>query len=344
MTSKLAKQGWVLAAALHVLGCECEDEPALQPAAVTPAPAPAPATEALVHATRSGLPEAVPAITLTLDRDHFALSNAAVIATWPAPDRTRVAEARPETAAATWPVVEREGTLPTTPGYRAPEVEAALTLAREAELARSAGGAPSSYALRVQPETPWSSVVRVMFSSGLANFNEPRFVLARGGGEVELRLPLPRATDEVEITAGNAAVPPLPPGLTGRDPAEVANAIREALAAHPPTPSAQAEAPAEEPIEALSQVTLVLSDQGLNVMRNDTRLAAGCTREAVGREPTIATAQLNPEALTQCLTSAGPSPRGYVLSADGTLSFSRVIAVAETVSGLGHVMFGVIAH
>lgn len=340
----LAKHGWVLAggvalAALHLTGCECEDETPLQPTAVVPAPPPEPPREALVHATRSGLPESAPAITITVDGDHFVVSNAVLVATWPAPDRTRVAEARPETAPATWPTVEREGTLPTTPGYRAPEVEAALTLAREAELARSQSGAPSSYALRVQPETPWSSVVRVMFSSGLANFNEPRLVLARGGGEVELRLPFP-STGDIDVAPVAARIATLPPSLTGRDPQEVANAIREALAAHPPegaTPSAAPEAPPAPP-----PVFLVLSDAGLNVMREGERLAPGCEHTAIGHEPTIATAQLNPEALTQCLTHAGPSPQGYVVSADGTLSYARVIAVAETASGLGRVAFGVI--
>lgn len=335
MTSMLVKQGWVLAATLHLLGCECDDEPALLPVAQTPAPPPAPEPEPLVHAMRSGLPEAVPAITITLDRDHFALSNAALIATWPAPDRARVAEARPEAAAATWPVVEREGTLPNTAGYRAPEVEAAFTLAREAELARSQRGAPRSYALRVRPETPWSNVVRVMFSAGMMGLEEPRFVLARGGGEVELRIALPTAGD-VDFPQATA---PLPPSLTGRDPAEVANAIREALAAASP----QAEDPHPSAAAPVPEVSLVLSDQGVNILRNNERLAAGCARVAIGREPTLATAQLTPDAISQCLTNAGPSPQGYILSADGTLSYARVIAVAESVSTVGRVMFGVAA-
>ena len=98
MTSMLAKAGWVLAGgvALHLVACECEDTQPLRPAVVTPAPAPVPAAppEALVHATRSGLPEAAPAITIQLDHDHFALSNVALIATWPEADRARVAGAR----------------------------------------------------------------------------------------------------------------------------------------------------------------------------------------------------------------------------------------------------------
>lgn len=336
MTSMLAKHSWVLASgvALHLLGCECEDETALRPAVTTPAPAPAPEPaprESLVHASRSGLPESVAAITIQLDGDHFALSNTALIATWPETDRTRVAAMRPEAASAQWPNVEREGTLPTTAGYDAPDVASALNLARDAELARSQSGAPGVFALRVTPETPWASVVRVMFASGQAGFTEPRFVLARGGGEVELRLPMPTMND-AELAA-HPAPARLPEGLADRDPQEIANAIRAALEAHPPS---GAVAPIAAPV-----VTLLVSDAGLSVQRDTQRLAAGCSRESIGQEPTIPTSQLNTESLTACLTNAGPSPRGYIITADGTLTFERVISVAEMVSITGRVAFGV---
>lgn len=338
MTSILAKHGWVLVSgvALHLLACECEDETALRPAVTTPAPAPVPAPEpalreALVHASRSGLPEKVAAITIQLDGDHFALSNTALIATWSETDRARVAALRPEAASAQWPNVEREGTLPTTAGYDAPDVAAALNLARDSEHARSQSGAPGVFALRVTAQTPWASVVRVMFAAGQAGFTEPRFVLARGGGEVELRLPMPTMND-AELAA-HPAPANLPEGLADRDPQEIANAIRAALQAHPPAGAA-----AQNPAHV---VTLLISDAGVTVHRGTQRLAAGCARESIGQEPTIPTSQLNTESLTACLTNAGPSPRGYIITADGTLTFERVITVAETVSSTGRIAFGV---
>jgi len=332
MTSMLARHGWVLAGsiALNLMACECEDETALRPSVTTPAPAPAPAPrEALVHASRSGLPESVAAITIRLDHDHFALSNTALIATWPEPDRARVAATHPE-GEERWPNVEREGTLPTNTRYDAPEIAAALNLARDAELARSQSGAPGVFALRVTPETPWSRVVRVLYASGQAGFSEPRFVLARGGGEVELRLPLPT----VNGLAANPAPARLPEGLAERDPQEIANAIRAALAAHPPS-GAVAQLP-------VHNVTLLMSDAGVTVHRDAQRLAAGCTRESIGQEPTIPTTQLNAESLAACLTGAGPSPHGYVITADGALTFERVIAVVEMVSAAGRVSIGVL--
>ena len=86
---------------------------------------------------------------------------------------------------------------------------------------------------------------------------------------------------------------------------------------------------------------LDLRDQGLTVQRGSQRLASGCAREAIGQEPTIPTSQLNAESLAACLTSAGPSPRGYTISADGALPFERVITLAESVSAAGRVSFAV---
>ena len=322
MTSMSTKHSWVLASsmALQLLACTCEEETAMRPAVAAPAPAPPPEPaprETLVHASRSGLPESTAAITLQLAGDHFTVSNAALIATWPEAERTREGVS-----------ITREGRLPATDGYTAPDVTTALTTARDVERTRSGSGAPSAFALRVTPETPWSSVVRVLYAAGQAGFDEPRFVLARGGGEVELRLPLPTLNDAA--LAANPAPARLPEGLADRDPQEIAAAIRAALEAHPPAG-----------VQAPEGIMLDLRDQGLTVQRGSQRLASGCARASIGQEPTIPTSQLNAESLAACLTSAGPSPRGYTISADGALTFERVITLAEGVSAAGRVSFAV---
>jgi hypothetical protein len=337
---------------LALSGCECaDDEPSFgAPPPRVPSAEPAtPAVEApraLVPATRTGLPAALPSITIALDGEAYTVGNAALLGSWPPSERARLAQAPPAGAGASWPELEVRGEIGG-PGLAVPVLTDALRGALAVERARSASGAPTAVALRVTPETPWSSVARAVYAAGMAGLSEPRFVLASGREEVELRVPLP-ALDGATRTPASGG-PRLPGPMAGQDPTEVAEAIRRALEAHPRDTTTREEVTVgttaggdalsgERGSTAEAPVFVVrLGRAGLVLTRGAERLGAGCQRPAIGAEPSLPSAGLGPETLRDCLASAGASRRPYVFEAEPEVSFSRAAPVLEILDEVGSV-------
>jgi len=349
-------------------GCECADDepsftaapPSREGASREESPAPvelipgATSPGALAPATRTDLPRADPAITVSVDGDAVIVSNEGLVTSWPPADRERLAAAPPASASAGFPVVTYETSLEATASEMGPsDVTAALRRAIDAERMRSGTGAPTVVALRVTGASPWSSVLRVLFATGMAGLSEPRFVLTSGRDEVELRLPVARS----EVPSA------LPGPMAGRDPAEVIAAIQQALAAHPreaieaqpraeiaPTlaPGAAALAGAEPgatpspaPPTGPLVFTVHLGRDGLVVTRGAERLGTGCQRAAIGAAPSLPSASLTVGALRDCLASAGPTSLPYAFEADREVTFARVAPILETLDDVGSVNIGV---
>ncbi len=354
-------------------GCECADDEPSFTAAPPPregapreeAPAPvelipgATSPGALAPATRTDLPPADPAITVRLDGDAVIVTNEGLVASWPPADRERLATAPPAGASAGFPMVTFETSLEATASEMGPsDVTAALRRAIDAERMRSGTGAPTAVALRVTGTTPWSSVLRVLFATGMAGLSEPRFVLTSGREDVELRLPVARAE----------APSALPGPMAGRDPAEVIAAIQQALAAHPreaieaqpraeiapslaPGASALAGAePGAEPSAAVPAgaaasgpvtITVHLGRDGLVVTRGAERLGTGCQRAAIGAAPSLPSASLTVGALRDCLATAGATSLPYAFEAEREVTFARVAPILETLDDVGSVTIGV---
>lgn len=344
-------------------GCECaDDEPSFtaappprdeEPPPVEPIPG-ATTPGALAPATRTDLPAADPAITVSVDGESVEVSNAALVASWPPAERERLAAAPPEGANEGWPVVSFGTSLEATASELGPsDVTAALRRATDVERARSGGGAPTVVALRVTGASPWSSVLRVLFATGMAGLSEPRFVLTSGREEVELRLPVARTE----------APSALPGPMAGRDPAEVVAAIQQALSAHPRevieaqpraevapslAPGAEALAGAEPgatpsptPPTGPLTFTIHLGRDGLVVSRGAERLGAGCQRAAIGAAPSLPSASLTVGSLRDCLASAGATSVPYAFEAEREVTFSRVAPILETLDDVGSVTIGV---
>ncbi len=348
--------------------CDCaSDEPSFS-ARSTPAPPPSTAPEeaivgaideaALAPATRTDLPRAVPAITVSITGSTLDVSNEAVLASWPPADRERVTAAPPAGAASTWPRVDTHVELEAEPPIRVPGVVDALSAAVAVERARSGSGAPTVVAMRVTGASPWSSVTRAVYAAGMAGLSEPRFVLTSGRDEVELRLTLPR----FEGTSAPLAGAPLGGALAGRDPAQMAAAIQAALAEHPPaavpsegitqgggTPHAEiapdvlggtdsitgAAVARGAPVDAT--FTVRLAREGLVVERGGERLGAGCQRVAIGPAPSLPMAAITHTSVRECLLASGVPTSAYVFQAEPEISFVRVAPVLEVLDELGSV-------
>lgn len=351
--------------------CSCgEDEPSFN-ARPEPAPPPSTADEtivgavdetALAPATRTDLPSAVPAITVAVRGRELEVSNDALLASWPATDRERVAASAPEGAASSWPAIHTSVSLEDDAAVRVPGLVDALTAAVAVERARSGSGAPAIVALRVTGASPWSSVTRAIYNAGMAGLSEPRFVLTSGRDEVELRLTLPR------VEGGRG----LGGAFGGQDPAALAASIQRALAAHSATTGAGA------PREAITQggstpraeiapevlagtegiagadptaaapaiargapvsapFTLHLTREGLVVERDHVRLGTGCQREALNPAPSLPSASMNHTSVRECLLAAGVPTTPYVFQADAEIAFARIAPVLEVVDELGSV-------
>jgi hypothetical protein len=202
-------------------------------------------------------------------------------------------------------------------------------------------------ALRVSPETPWSSVVRVLYASGLAGLSEPRFVLASGREEVELRLPLPGLGGTTR--APSPLLGPLPGPMAGQDPAQVADGIRRALEAHPRdtttrvevAPEAVAGSAALADVAEAPLFVLRLAREGLAITRGAERLAPGCQRAAIGAEPTLPSSSLSAATLRECLAHAGATSRPYTFEATPETTFAQAVPILETLDDVGSVQVAV---
>ena len=351
--------------------CDCAGEEPSFSTRTEPTPAPAPLPEeslvgaiddaSLAPATRTDLPHAVPAITVSVTGTTLAVSNLALLASWPPADRDRVTAAPPEGASSAWPRIETSIELEPDAPIRVPGVVDALSAAVGVERARSGSGAPTAVAMRVTGASPWSSVTRAVYAAGMAGLSEPRFVLASGRDEVELRLTLPRV-------GGSSA--PLGGALAGRDPAELAASIQAALAQHAPareglpaegitqggnTPRAEIApsvlqgtdsiaGPAAEgdrevargaPVDAA--FTVRLTREGLVVERGGERLGAGCQRAALGPAPSLPTSAITHTSVRECLLASGVPTTPYVFQAEPEITFVRVASVLEVLDELGSV-------
>jgi hypothetical protein len=348
--------------------CDCAGEEPSFSTRTEPTPAPAPEESlagaiddtSLAPATRTDLPRALPAITVSVTGATLAVSNLGVLASWPPADRDRVTAAPPEGASSAWPRIETSVELEPDAPIRVPGVVDALSAAVAVERARSGSGAPTVVAMRVTGASPWSSVTRAVYAAGMAGLSEPRFVLASGRDEVELRLTLPRV-------GGSSA--PLGGALAGRDPAELAASIQAALAQHAParegmpaegitqggnTPRAEIApsvlqgtdsiaGPAEgerevargAPVEAA--FTVRLTREGLVVERGGERLGAGCQRAALGPAPSLTMSAITHTSVRECLLASGVPTTPYVFQADPEITFVRVASVLEVLDELGSV-------
>lgn len=354
------------AVALWAMGCECgSDAPRL-----TPRPASPPAQETtatatehhtLAPTTRTDLPAAAPALSAIVDGREVIVTNEALVATWPATDRDRLAAAPPQDAPQGWPSVRATVTLRETNALAVPELSRALSLAGSVERTRSGTGAPGVLALRVTAGTPWQSVMRTLYAANMAGLSEPRFVLMSGRDEVELRAPtrpeahardtqalvaaLQRALAAQGVEALVVADPPTTPTVS---PAPEAHAEAEAHAeveVHAGAqPGTEAGADARAEAAAPTQVRVMLAREGLVVHRDGVRLGPGCSREAVGPDPSLPTASLlspvlRASSLRRCLAAAGPSAAPYLFEADGTLDFAHVLPVLEGLHAQGEIAF-----
>jgi hypothetical protein len=339
-------------------GCTCgDDEPTLAAAQPAPATAPEPVIERaarreLAPATRTDLPRALPAITVTVDGVAFTVTNAALLASWPPAERARLAETPPPGAGARWPELEVRGEIGGD-GLSVPALTEALNGMLTVERMRSGGaGAPSVVAFRVSPETPWSSVVRVLYASGRAGLFEPRFVLASGREEVELRMPLPDLGGTTRTPS--PALAPLPGPMAGQDPAEVAEGIRRALEAHPRDTTTRVEVRPETTagsaalfgadgtgVPAAPVFVLRLAREGLTVTRGTERLAPGCQRVAIGAEPTLPSSSLDATSLRECLAHAGATSRPYTFEATPDTTFAQAVPILEALDDVGSVQIAV---
>ena len=350
--------------------CDCaSDEPSFNARPAAPPAEPVREEEtivgaideaALAPATRTDLPRAVPAITLSITGDTIDVSNLALLASWPPADRERVTAAPPAGAVSTWPRIETSVELDPDAPVRVPGVVDAVTAAVAVERARSGSGTPTVVALRVTGASPWSSVTRGVYAAGMAGLSEPRFVLASGRDEVELRLTLPRVE-------GSSA--PLGGALAGRDQAEIAAAIQAALAQHAPsaapreaitqgggTPHAEiapevlagggaiagSEGTAREPAIARGapvDATFVvrLGRDGLVVERGGERLGAGCRAAALSPAPSLPMASINHTSVRECLLASGVPTSPYVFQAESEITFARIAPVLEVLDELGSV-------
>lgn len=353
----------VLATLSGTPACDCAaDEPSFtgaRPPVTEPAPRgdetiPGAVDEhALAPATRTDLPASSPAITVLVEGRRVVVTNEALIATWPPGDRERLASAPPAGATERWPSLRTELELTDDTPLRVPGLVEALTATLDVERTRSGSGAPTAVALRITGASPWSSVERVLFAAGMAGLSDPRFVLASGRDEVELRLPLPR-------TEGPALTGP----LAGRDPAEVVAAIQGALAeARGPAPT-ETGAPRAEVAPALvegaaaleahdddapplagtaSRMIVQLGASGLVVTRGAQRLGAGCQRAAIGGGPSLPAASLSTTSVRDCLLVAGATSHPYVFEAEPEITFARVAPILELLDDLGTVSIGTVA-
>jgi hypothetical protein len=350
----------IFAALSSTPACECEsDEPSFtgaRPPVSDPAPRgdetiPGAIDEhALAPATRTDLPASSPAITVLVEGRRVVVTNEALIATWPPSDRERLAAAPPPGATEGWPSIRTEIELAEDAPLRVPGLVEALTATLDVERIRSGSGAPNAVALRVTGASPWLGVERVLYAAGMAGLSEPRFVLASGRAEVELRLPLPRVEG-----------PALTGPLAGRDPAEVVAAIQGALAqARGPAltepPRAEVEPTVVEGAAALeahddapavtgtaSRMIVQLGASGLVVTRGEQRLGAGCQRAALGAAPSLPAASITRASVRDCLLVAGATSHPYVFESEPDITFARIAPILEVLDDLGTVSIGTLA-
>lgn len=325
----------VAALVLHA-GCECGGErPVFVPSGgrepFETGESPRAAAPRLVPATRTDLPRAVPAITVRVDGSRIQADDESWLASWPPAERERVVPLRPAGAPLDWPLVRGEVALAPDALLVVPDLVALMRMLADVERVRSGVGSPTAFAVRVTPESPWSSVVRAVLAAGMAGFSEPRFVLAHGQDEVELRLSLPgsSASSSPGPMAGldlDRAIDDIQRALLGE--------IRDEMPAEGRLLEGGERAPDARP----APYGVNLEHAGLTITRGTERLGLGCRQPALGVEPSLPMATLNPQTLRDCLAAAGPSSSPYTFEAGPDVPFARVAPVLELLDRLGGVV------
>jgi len=206
-------------AALLLVGCTCDAPRAAPPPSALPSFVALP-EPTLPSATRDDLPAATPLVTVTITRTTYAVSNAALVGTWPSTERAVLPQ----------PIVDRTIDDATTVLEVPALVSAfsdAVTIDRARAAAVGAEGVMTAFAIRAAPGVAYARVLAAIYAAGQAGLREPRLVLLRGTSERVLPIALPRAEgpDREAVEAVNAAlaalgepIPEVDAGLAPRVP------------------------------------------------------------------------------------------------------------------------------
>lgn len=314
-----------------LVGCQCgpaDDamrgvEPAVEPAAPEPPVGPAD----VPRARRADLPVLVPALTVEVTARGYAVSNRALVDSWPPPERAHAASLAPPDQP-DFPVVEVDVPTIDPAPLLVPGLQAAMALAAEADRARAPGGGPRVFAVRAAPDVRWERVLRAIYAGGLTGYAEPWLVVRVGGAERTLRLaaedePTSAETRET-IAAALAALGDL--GGAGIE-----------LPASPDTVLAEAEAAA-----APARLSLRLEEHGLRVRRGLVELGPDCRTPAADGSPALSSSSFDRERFAACLDALGPFDRARV-EASPDLAYGSLVPVLEGLSGRGPIVIGMMS-
>ena len=265
-------------------------------------------TVELPTASRDDLPASTPAITITIGPRTFAVSNRALVATWPPPERDAVPH----------PIVERT-IEDQTDTLDVPALVVALSDAIAVERRRvafvGASGVTTVFALRAASDVHFGRVLAAIHAAGAVGLSAPRFALASASGERALTLAVPRSMGEApdpDVAAEVAA-------LVLREGGEPLEPLDPGLAAPAP------------------RVYVSLDTLGLVVRRGERRLGPGCTALASdATSVTIPVATFVPAAITACI-GAIDDHSAIVFDAASDRRYGDVIEILETLARLGDV-------
>jgi hypothetical protein len=303
---------------LSLSGCECSGSPpspSSPPASETP---PESVSADLPTARRFDLPPVLPSLTIEVAPRGYAVSNRALVETWPAPERARAASLAPPDMP-DFPVVEV--TVPTVDPapLLVPGLRDALARAAEADRAREPGGGPSVFSIRAAPDVAWERVLRAIYAGGLTGYAEPWLVVRTEAGERTIRLSLAEAPASAEtretIAAALAALGEL--GGPIELPADPGSVVSAAEAAALP-----------------ARVLLRLHEQGLYVRRGLLDVGADCRSPAIDASPAISSASLDRERLAACIDALGSFDRVTVEASPDT-AYGTLVPVLEGLVGRG---------
>lgn len=311
-----------LLVAAWLAGCSCDGGEATPPASAAPETiAPPPRTAPLPTASRTDLPAATPAITITVRDDAFVISNAALVASWPPAERAAVGQTRP-LGDADYPVVEREiddaSTDLVIPALHDPMAAVASIESTRASIVH-ADGTTQVFALRAEPDVHWGRLLSAIYAAGSVGLSQPRLVLASPDGERELRIVLPSAREAAPTAELEAALALARAVIDGTEGAEI-----------PPEPDSGV------PLRP-SRVAVLWHDDGLVIQHGLQFFAPGCTETASDRHvPAIPTAALTPATLDACLAALDTS-HGLIFQAPSSLRYADAVAILETLVAHGEV-------
>jgi len=179
-----------LALLAWLVGCSCE-APVATPPPIEPAPPVEPPLT--LPSVDAELPEAVPAITISVRSDRFEVGNRALVGSWPEADRQIVGQMRP-LGDADYPIVEREvddaSDALVVPGLRE-AVRAVVAVETARATVVHADGTTTIFAVRADADVHFARIEAALFAAGVTGLARPRLVVTSPTGERELRLSSP---------------------------------------------------------------------------------------------------------------------------------------------------------